>query len=102
MAAVSVTLGLGVLAGVTAKNLTSTAAAPATHISQGLGGAAQENPAHRGGTQFVGGDSAPAAAKSAAPVLGNPGYRGGTQIVGGDSAPSASQPARSVKPHGYF
>jgi len=59
--AVSITMALGVGAGVAAKNLSLTAA-PKTHISQGLGGAAQENAARRGGLQIVGGNSAPAAA----------------------------------------
>lgn len=59
--AVSITMALGVGAGVAAKNLSVTAA-PKAHISQGLGGAAQENPAQRGGVQIVGGNSAPAAA----------------------------------------
>jgi hypothetical protein len=60
--AVSITMALGVGAGVAAKNLSLTAA-PQTHkIAQGLGGAAQENPARRGGVQIVGGNSAPAAA----------------------------------------
>ncbi len=59
--AVSITIALGVAAGVVAKNLTAPAAHQ-THIVQGLGGAAQENPAQRGGVQIVGGNSAPAAA----------------------------------------
>ena len=60
--AVVATMGLGVTAGVVAKNLNGSAA-PQTHkIAQGLGGAAQENPARRGGVQIVGGNSAPAAA----------------------------------------
>jgi hypothetical protein len=59
--AVSITMALGVGAGVVAKNL-SAPAAPQTHIVQGLGGAAQENPARRGGPQIAGGNTAPAAA----------------------------------------
>ena len=67
--AVSITLALGVSAGVVAKNLTAPAArAPQTHISQGLGGAAQDNPARRGGTQIVGGSAAPTAAPDETPV----------------------------------
>jgi hypothetical protein len=55
---VGATIGLGVTAGVVAKNL-SAPAAPQTHrIVQGLGGAAQENPARRGGLQIVGGNGA--------------------------------------------
>ena len=64
--AVVATMGLGVTAGVIAKNL-SAPAAPQTHkISQGLGGAAQENPARRGGVQIVGANSA-AAVKAVGP-----------------------------------
>jgi hypothetical protein len=63
--AVSITMALGVGAGVAAKNLSVTAA-PKTHISQGLGAAAQENPAQRGGVQFVDGNSA-AAVKAVGP-----------------------------------
>jgi hypothetical protein len=60
--AVVATMGLGVTAGVVAKNLNGSSA-PQTHkIAAGLGGAAQENPAQRGGVQIVGGNSAPAAA----------------------------------------
>jgi hypothetical protein len=60
--AVVATMGLGVTAGVVAKNLNGSAA-PQTHkIAQGLGGAAQANPARRGGVQIVGGNSAPAVA----------------------------------------
>jgi hypothetical protein len=60
--AVVATMGLGVTAGVVAKNLNGSAA-PQTHkIAAGLGGAAQENPARRGGVQIVTGNSAPAAA----------------------------------------
>jgi hypothetical protein len=60
--AVVATMGLGVTAGVVAKNLNGSAA-PQTHkIAAGLGGAAQANPARRGGVQIVGGNSAPAAA----------------------------------------
>jgi hypothetical protein len=63
--AVSITMALGVGAGVAAKNLSLTAA-PKAHISQGLGGAAQENPARRGGVQIVGANSA-AAVKAVGP-----------------------------------
>ena len=54
------TVGLGVAVGVVAKNLSAPAAASKahTHISQGLGGAAQENAARRGGVQIVGGNAA--------------------------------------------
>ncbi|MHB8612042.1 MAG: hypothetical protein ACYDAL_06385 [Candidatus Dormibacteraceae bacterium] len=82
--AVSITMALGVGAGVAAKNLSLTAA-PKTHISQGLGGAAQENPARRGGVQIAGGQApansflgpdaqernATLAAPSARPTLAN-------------------------------
>jgi hypothetical protein len=60
VAAVLATVGLGVTAGVVAKNLSVPAAVPA-HIAQGLGGPAQDNPAYRGGTQIVGGQAAPIA-----------------------------------------
>ena len=63
--AVSVTLGLGVTAGVVAKTLSGTAATQ-SHISQGLGGAAFENPARRNGMQ-LGDYAAPAAAKAVGP-----------------------------------
>jgi hypothetical protein len=64
--AVVATMGLGVTAGVVAKNLNGSAA-PQTHkIAAGLGGAAQENPAQRGGVQIVGGNSA-AAVKAVGP-----------------------------------
>jgi hypothetical protein len=59
--AVVATAGLGVTAGIVAKNLSAPAAAPKTHISQGLGGAAQANPARRGGVQFVDGNTSSAA-----------------------------------------
>jgi len=52
------TVGLGVTVGVVAKNLSAPAAAPKAHMSQGLGGAAQENAARRGGVQIVGGNAA--------------------------------------------
>jgi hypothetical protein len=64
--AVVATVGLGVTAGVVAKNL-SAPAAPKAHISQGLGGAAQENPARRSGIQIVGGSAASTAAKAVGP-----------------------------------
>jgi hypothetical protein len=60
--AVVATMGLGVTAGVVAKNLSGSAAPQSHKIVQGLGGAAQENAAKRGGVQIVGGNSAPAAA----------------------------------------
>ncbi len=84
--AVVATMGLGVTAGVVAKNLNGSAA-PQTHkIAQGLGGAAQENPARRGGVQIVAGgassgstavgpDDRPSTAPSAAP-FGEPAARG--------------------------
>ena len=82
MVAVSITLALGVTAGVAAKNL-SAPAAPQTHISQGLGGAAQANPAYRGGNQLVGGSAAPA-----------------STAVGPDDRPSTSQQATPVRVRG--
>jgi hypothetical protein len=57
--AVVATVGLGVTAGVVAKNLNAPAA-PKAHISQGLGGAAFENVARRGGIQTVDGNAASA------------------------------------------
>ena len=68
MVAVSLTLGLGVATGVPATNLNSPSTAPQTQISQGLGGPAQANPAHRGGTQVASADSAPSAGASAGSV----------------------------------
>ena len=51
--AVSVTLGLGVMAGTVAKNLNSSAAATQTHtIAQGQGGAAVQSVRH-GGVQMA-------------------------------------------------
>jgi len=85
--AVSITLALGVTAGVVAKNF-SAPAAPQTHISQGLGGAAQANPAYRGGNQLVGGSAAPA---STAPA---------STAVGPDDRPSTSQQAAPVRVRG--
>ena len=52
---VGVTIGLGVTAAVVVKNLNVPAAPQSHHVVQGLGGAAQENPARRGGVQIVGG-----------------------------------------------
>jgi hypothetical protein len=65
---VSVTMGLGVTAGVVAKNLSGTAATQ-SHISQGQGqgGAAFENPARRGGLQMLGDDPAAAKIKAVGP-----------------------------------
>ena len=73
MAAVSLTLGLGVTAGVVAKNLSGTAATQ-SHISQGQGGAAFENPARRNGMQL--GDYAAPAAAPAAPAASTKVARG--------------------------
>ena len=53
--AVCVTLGLGITGGVVAKNFKAAPAATQTHFVQGLGGAASEQPARRGGTAIVGG-----------------------------------------------
>jgi hypothetical protein len=56
---VIVAVGLGVMAAVVAKNLSAPAAAP-SHFVQGQGGAAQANPAYRGGAQVVDGNAATA------------------------------------------
>jgi hypothetical protein len=64
--AVSVTMGLGVTAGVVAKNLSGSTAAQ-SHIIQGLGGPAFANPAQRSGNQLLGGNAAPAAAPAVGP-----------------------------------
>lgn len=55
--AVVVTMGLGVTAGVVAKNLSAPAAA-GTHIVLGQGGAALQYSGHRGGVQVVDGPAA--------------------------------------------
>ncbi|HEY4889100.1 MAG TPA: hypothetical protein VIJ58_11110 [Candidatus Dormibacteraeota bacterium] len=64
--AVSVTMGLGVAAGVVAKNLSGSAATQ-SHISQGLGGPAFANPAQRSGNQVFGANAAPAAVPAVGP-----------------------------------
>ena len=58
--AVVATLGLGVTAGVVAKNLSAPAAGQ-THIVQGQGGAAMDNMLRRGGSQVYAENPAPAA-----------------------------------------
>jgi hypothetical protein len=64
--AVSVTMGLGVAAGVVAKNLSGSTATQ-SHISQGLSGPAYVNPARRGGLQEFDGNAAPAAVPAVGP-----------------------------------
>jgi len=59
--AVVATVGLGITTGVVAKNFSAPAAAPKAHTSQGLGGAAFDNVARRGGIQTVDGNAASAA-----------------------------------------
>jgi hypothetical protein len=63
--AVSITMALGVTAGVVAKNL-SAPAAPKAHISQGLGGAAQQD-APRGGMRTVVGNADSTISKAVGP-----------------------------------
>jgi hypothetical protein len=75
--AVVVTMGLGVTAGVVAKNLSAPAAA-GTHIVLGQGGAALQYSGHRGGVQIVDG---PAAST--------------VKAVGPDDRPTTTQPALS-------
>jgi len=64
--AVSVTMGLGVAAGVVAKNLSGSTATQ-SHISQGLSGPAFAAQALRGGTRVFGGNAAPAAVPAVGP-----------------------------------
>ena len=64
--AVCVTLGLGITGGVVAKNFKAAPAATQTHFVQGLGGAASEQPARRGGTAIVSG-SEPATSSAVGP-----------------------------------
>ena len=56
---VVVAVGLGIMAAFVAKNLSAPAAAP-RHFVQAQGGAAQANPAYRGGVQVVDGYAATA------------------------------------------
>jgi hypothetical protein len=101
--AVVATMGLGVTAGVVAKNLSAPAGVPA-HIVQGQGGSLQVS-GYRGGVQSIN-DNLPAAPAA----------------VGPDDRPTTTQPAaggflgpdaqernallaaamRSSKPHGYI
>ena len=105
--AVSITIALGVAAGVVAKNLTAPAAHQ-THIVQGLGGAAQENPARRGGVQTVGGEIK---GVTAAPAAVGPDDRATTtqlapsSFLGPDAQERNSQLAaasRTSTAHGYI
>ncbi len=65
-ALVVVALGLGVMGAYVAKSI-SAPAATQTHIVQGLGGAAQDNLAHRSGAQFVDGNAASAGPAAVGP-----------------------------------
>ena len=111
--AVVATMGLGVTAGVVAKNLSAPAAIPA-HIVQGLGGTLQYS-GHRGGVQTIN-DSLVPAYQQVAPAAVGPDDRPTT------TKPAATQPAaggflgpdaldrnaqlaasmREVKPQGYI
>ena len=107
--AVVVTMGLGVTAGVVAKNLSAPAAA-GTHIVLGQGGAALQYSGHRGGVQVVDGPAA-STAKAVGPddrLSNSPpawlGYDTSGLIPAealGPSAQLAAQ-ARTAKAHGYI
>jgi len=114
--AVVATMGLGVTAGVVAKNLSAPAAA-GTHIALGEGGAALQYSVHRGGVQVVDGPadrtstSLPAyhdrAAGSFQAQAAPPAWLGydTSGIIPaealGPSAQLAAQ-ARTTKAHGYI
>jgi len=98
--AVVATMGLGVTAGVVAKNLSAPVGVPA-HIVQGQGGSLQLS-GHRGGVQTIDDKAGPAAV--------GPDDRPGTQLapssfLGPDAQERNSQLAASIrasKPHGYI
>jgi hypothetical protein len=103
--AVVATVGLGVTAGVVAKNL-SAPAAPKAHISQGLGGAAQENPAYRSGVQIVGGNAASTISKAVGPDdRATTTQLAPNSFLGPDAQDRNNQLAasmRTTKAHGYI
>jgi hypothetical protein len=114
--AVVATMGLGVTAGVVAKNLSAPVALPA-HLVQGQGGALQVA-GHRGGVQSIDDTLQPAYMQvdtrgvQAAPAAVGPDDRPGTTIqlapnsfLGPDAQERNSQLAASIrasKPHGYI
>jgi hypothetical protein len=121
--AVVATMGLGVTAGVVAKNLSAPAAVPA-HIVQGQGGSLQLS-GHRGGVQTIDEKLAPAYQQvdtrgvQAAPAAVGPDDRPNTTKLAPDptlgydisgfasaeaSAPNSQLAAslRASKPHGYI
>ena len=108
------TMGLGVTAGVVAKNLSAPAAVPA-HIVQGHGGTLQLS-GHRSGVQTIDEKLAPAYQQvdtrgvKAAPAAVGPDDRPTAQLapnsfLGPDAQDRNSQLAASIraaKPHGYI
>jgi hypothetical protein len=86
--AVVATMGLGVTAGVVAKNLSAPAAVPA-HIVQGQGGALQMA-GHRGGVQSVNESLLPAYQQ-----VDTRGVKAGPAAVGPDDRPTTTRPALS-------
>jgi hypothetical protein len=81
-------MGLGVTAGVVAKNLSAPAAVPA-HIVQGQGGALQMA-GHRGGVQSVNENLLPAYQQ-----VDTRGVKAGPAAVGPDDRPTTTKPALS-------
>lgn len=101
MCAVVATMGLGVTAGVVAKNLSAPAAVPA-HIVQGQGGALQLS-GHRGGAQTIDEQLTPAGTrgvKDAPAAQLAPNSFLGPDAQERDSQLTASM--RAAKPHGYI
>jgi hypothetical protein len=102
--AVVATMGLGVTAGVVAKNLSAPAAGSAHNIVQGQGGTLQYS-GHRGGVQAINDTLAPAyqqvdtrGVKAASdPTLGYDisGFTAGPAAVGPDDRPTTTKPALS-------
>lgn len=97
MCAVVATMGLGVTAGVVAKNLSAPAAIP-THIVQGQGGSLQLS-GHRGGVQSID-DTLPTTQLAPDPALGYD----ISGFTSGASAPTTqlAASARAANPHGYI
>ena len=85
--AVVATMGLGVTAGVVAKNLSAPAAVPA-HVVQGQGGALQMA-GHRGGVQSVNDSLLPAYQQ-----VDTRGVKAGPAAVGPDDRPTTTKPAQ--------
>lgn len=86
--AVVATMGLGVTAGVVAKNLSAPAAVPA-HIVQGQGGSLQLS-GHRGGVQAIDEKLAPAYQQ-----VDTRGVNAAPAAVGPDDRPTTTKPALS-------